>query len=117
MSATVRPAAPADRDLVTALLTRSWGTPIMVAAGEQFDASALPALIAWRDDKPVGLLTYRLHPDGLEVATIDAFTRHEGVGSLLLDAAIGTARDHNAPRLWLITTNDNLDALRFYQRR
>jgi len=24
---------------------------------------------------------------------------------------------HRCPRLWLVTTNDNVDALRFYQRR
>jgi hypothetical protein len=39
------------------------------------------------------------------------------VGSALLDAAAATARAEGCARLRLITTNDNLDALRFYQRR
>ncbi|XVV08195.1 GNAT family N-acetyltransferase [Actinoplanes sp. CA-131856] len=117
MTVTVRPAAPADRDLVTALLTRSWGTPTVVAHGVRYDASALPALIAWRDGEPAGLLTYRLGTDGLEIVTFDALTRHQGVGTALLDAVIKVAHDHHATRVWLITTNDNLDALRFYQRR
>ena len=33
------------------------------------------------------------------------------------DAIEALARDAGCTRLWLITTNDNVDALRFYQRR
>ncbi|MEU8816762.1 GNAT family N-acetyltransferase [Actinoplanes sp. NPDC048796] len=117
MTVTVRPAGPSDRDLVTGLLTRSWGSPIVVAHGVRYDASTLPALIARRDGAPAGLITYHLDGDGLEIVTFDALTRHEGVGTALLDAAVATARDLGAGRVWLITTNDNLDALRFYQRR
>ncbi|SNY52505.1 GNAT family N-acetyltransferase [Paractinoplanes atraurantiacus] len=117
MTVTVRAATPADRDLVATLLTRSWGSPIVVAHGVRYDASALPALIAWNDDTPAGLLTYRVDGDGLEIVTFDALTRHQGAGTALLTAAVARAREHRATRVWLITTNDNLDALRFYQRR
>jgi hypothetical protein len=39
------------------------------------------------------------------------------VGSALLAAVENHARADGFHRIWLITTNDNLDALRFYQRR
>lgn len=109
--------SPSDRDLVKTLLTRSWGTPIMVAHGVRYDASTLPALLARRDGEPVGLLTYRVDESGFEIASFDAFARREGIGTLLLGAAVDKAREHGAARVWLITTNDNLDAIRFYQRR
>jgi ribosomal protein S18 acetylase RimI-like enzyme len=49
--------------------------------------------------------------------TIDAFERRRGAGTALLEAVVADARAEGASRLWLITTNDNLDSLRFYQRR
>ena len=39
-----------------------------------------------------------------------------GAESLLLDAAATLARRAGWRRLWLVTTNDNTAALRFYQR-
>jgi len=113
MDVTVRPASPADREAIAALLTESWGAPVAVAHGVRYDAADLPALIAERDGRIAGLLTYTIGPDGLEVVTLDAVVRRAGVGGALLAAAAELAPG----RLWLVTTNDNLDALRFYQRR
>ena len=36
---------------------------------------------------------------------------------MLLEAAVNVAGSDRCHRAWLVTTNDNLDALRFYQRR
>ena len=113
MDVTVRPASPADREAIAALLTESWGAPVAVAHGVRYDTADLPALIAERDGRIAGLLTYTIGPDGLEVVTLDAVVRRAGVGGALLAAAAELAPG----RLWLVTTNDNLDALRFYQRR
>jgi ribosomal protein S18 acetylase RimI-like enzyme len=44
-------------------------------------------------------------------------SRREGIGTALLAAAADEARRARCARAWLITTNDNLDAVRFYQRR
>jgi ribosomal protein S18 acetylase RimI-like enzyme len=40
-----------------------------------------------------------------------------GVGSALLGAVEKVAADHGAKRVVVITSNDNLSALRFYQLR
>jgi ribosomal protein S18 acetylase RimI-like enzyme len=113
----IRPATAHDHHAIVDLYTRLRGTTIVVAHGVTYDMSTLPALLAYRHDRLAGLLTYTIRPDGLEVVTIDAVVRHTGVGGALLDAAADKAIEAGAPRLWLITTNDNLDALRFYQRR
>ncbi|TCC52541.1 GNAT family N-acetyltransferase [Kribbella capetownensis] len=113
----VRKATEADREAVVDLLTTAWGGTTVVAHGTVYDATTLPALVAEQDGRIVGLLTYTLADGDLEVVTIDAPVRHLGVGSALLTAAIEVAREAGVRRLWLITTNDNLDALRFYQRR
>jgi ribosomal protein S18 acetylase RimI-like enzyme len=99
------------------VLTSSWGETAVVAHGTAYRADALPALLAEQDGGIVGLLTYVLSNDGLEIVTLDALLQHSGIGTALLNAATDTARRAGAERLWLVTTNDNLDALRFYQRR
>jgi RimJ/RimL family protein N-acetyltransferase len=65
----------------------------------------------------VGLATIDICDRQCELVTLDAFHEGQGVGSLLLNAVTEEARRHECRRLWLITTNDNLGALRFYQRR
>jgi len=113
----VRAATAADHVAVVDLLTGSWGGTIAVAHGTVYDAAQLPALLAEHDGRIVGLLTYTMADGDLEVVTIDATEKHVGAGGALLAAATEIARQAGAGRLWLITTNDNLDALRFYQRR
>jgi GNAT superfamily N-acetyltransferase len=85
--------------------------------GRVEDSLAHPALVARRDGELAGVLTYVVDGDACEVLTLHTAERHGGVGTALLRAAEDLARDAGCTRLWLITTNDNVDALRFYQRR
>ena len=64
-----------------------------------------------------GFITCRLEEDQCEVISLDSFCQCLGVGSQLLKTVIEVARGHGCRRVWLITTNDNLNALGFYQRR
>jgi ribosomal protein S18 acetylase RimI-like enzyme len=82
--------------------------------GELVDALAHPQLIAGDSQ---GVLTYVIDGDACEILTLHAEPRHSGAGTALLDAVERIAREAGCTHLWLITTNDNVDALRFYQRR
>jgi GNAT superfamily N-acetyltransferase len=113
----VREAGAADHDAIVQVLMASWGSTTVVVHGSVYDAAQLPALLAERDGRVVGLLTYTIADHDLEVVSLDAVVPRAGVGGALLSAAADLGRRVNARRLWLITTNDNLDALRFYQRR
>ena len=64
-----------------------------------------------------GVLTWILAGSSMEVCTLHAARQWAGVGSALIAAALRVAEASGARRLWLVTTNDNVDALRFYQRR
>jgi Acetyltransferase (GNAT) family len=87
----------------------------VVASGELVDAAALPALVAGERQ---GLLTWRrLDQRTAELVTLDAVTQRRGIGSALLTALLERLRIEGLARLRVTTTNDNLDALRFYQRR
>ena len=113
----IRPATDSDRPEIERVLTESWGSPTVIGHGVEYHAARLPALLAERDGTVVGLLTHHVAGDSLEIVSIDALPRHGGVGTALLTAVTDLAREAGLRRLWLITTNDNLDALRFYQRR
>ncbi len=117
-----RPAVAGDREWIERTLVDRWGSTIVVSRGERQDAAALAAIVAVdatdaHEPERIGLLTYRVDPEGLEVVTLDALRPGAGVGVALVDGATQIARNARATRLWLTTTNDNLRALRFYQRR
>jgi ribosomal protein S18 acetylase RimI-like enzyme len=112
----VRPVTDEDRPAVVDILTRSWGATSIAAHGVLYDAATLPGLIATQSGRAVGLLTFHVEDRDWEVVTLDAVDSGRGIGTALLRSVEQAARAAGARRLWLITTNDNTRALRFYQR-
>jgi GNAT superfamily N-acetyltransferase len=76
-----------------------------------------PALVAERDGALAGVLTYVIAGDDCEILTLHAAQRRAGAGTALVEAVERVAGERGCRRLWVLTTNDNVDALRFYQRR
>lgn len=113
----VRAMTDADSGWAYALIDASWGGLTMVSRGVRYDLRRLPGLVAWLDGARAGLLTYRIDGDECEVLSINSVVRGVGVGSALLRAVEDEARSAGCRRVFLITTNDNTPALRFYQRR
>jgi GNAT superfamily N-acetyltransferase len=100
-----------------AFLTERWGATVVVSRGRLHDALSLPGFVASLAGGRVGLATFRVEDDECELVTLDSEIEGRGVGSALIEAVKQEAVRHGCRRLWLITTNDNLHALRFYQRR
>jgi GNAT superfamily N-acetyltransferase len=106
---------PEDRAWVAHLVDDEWGLPVVSISGS-YDPAALPGLVAVANGALVGAITYHCAGDTCEIITLNALTPGHGVGSALLAAARQTA-DNAGHRLWLITTNENVRAIEFYQRR
>ncbi len=79
-------------------------------------AHELPGFVAHEHGEALGLATYTLDGGECEIVTIDSLVEGRGVGSALLEAVAEAARRAGCRRVWLVTTNDNLPALRFYQK-
>ena len=94
-----------------------WGALEVVSRGRVHDPSALSGFAVHAGADLVGLATYRIDGTECELVTLDALAEGVGVGTSLVEAVAAAARRSGCTRLWLITTNDNLRALRFYQRR
>jgi ribosomal protein S18 acetylase RimI-like enzyme len=89
-----------------------WGARIVVAHGVVHQPESLEGFVVEDGGRRVGLLTYLARDDACEIVTIDAFEPGRGIGTALLDSV--KALGHR--RLWLVTTNDNIRAQRFYER-
>lgn len=86
--------------------------------GELVDATARPALVAEQENGSLaGVLTYDVVGERCEILTLHAATQWGGAGTALVDAVRGVAARAGCRTLWVLTTNDNTDGLRFYQRR
>jgi ribosomal protein S18 acetylase RimI-like enzyme len=96
------------------LLAASWGG-VVARRGALVEPRLLPGLVALHDDEPVGLVTFLLAAGRCEIVTIDARVRRSGVGGLLIHGVADRARTTAATALWLITTDDNLGAIAFYE--
>ena len=114
---TVVPLGPAHRDWANALLTENWGATQIISRGVLHDAAHLPGFVALRSDVPSGLATYHHTGTDCELVSLDSTTAGAGIGTALIGAVRAHAIATGCRRVWLITTNDNLAALRFYQRR
>lgn len=106
-----------DRQWVEQTIKEDWGDPFVVAHGKVYHPQNLPGFVAILKGKRVGLLTYTFENESCEIITLNSTRPGIGIGSVLIQSVAQAARDANCKRLWLITTNDNLHALGFYQKR
>jgi N-acetylglutamate synthase-like GNAT family acetyltransferase len=112
----VRAATPADRDWIGEILDDVSARRV-ARNGELVEAFDHPMLIAETDEGPAGVLTYIVRDDTCEILTLHAIKQWRGAGTALIARVRSVAAEAGCHRLWLVTTNDNVDALRFYQRR
>ena len=115
----VHEAGDAERETVRALFARDFGRSQLIAFGEVMNVDEMPALVAVMHEEVSGALAYRLLGDGLHIVALatDALWQRSGVGGHLVAEAELFARRLSLTRVIVTTTNDNLPALYFYQRR
>lgn len=112
-----RPESADDVAWVVAACRTEWGGDVMISGGRTVAFREAEALIARAGHEKVGLLTYVTGATEWELLSVNAFARNVGVGTALLERVKQLARAAGVSKLWTVTSNDNLEALRFYQRR
>jgi ribosomal protein S18 acetylase RimI-like enzyme len=113
----IRPVDSDDGEWIAQFITERWGAEFVVAHYEVFQCRDLPGFIAVDGEDKIGLLTYKIVADDCEIVSLDSLQPCMGIGTGLIDAVKAAARESGCKRLWLVTTNDNMNALRFYQKR
>jgi GNAT superfamily N-acetyltransferase len=113
----VCPLEAQDRDSLGALVSEHWAGETVISRGRVHHPRELDGYVAEAHGEPVGFISYFIEAGECEVVVLLALRQGQGVGTALLQAVRRQAQRHGCRRVWLITTNDNLRALRFYQRR
>ena len=113
----INPISSDDRKWIPAFITSRWGSERVIVHDTIYYPADLPGFVAREGDEIMGLVTFVIESAACEIVSLDSLLRGRGTGTALIDAVKDAAIRQNCDRLWLITTNDNLDALRFYQRR
>ena len=114
---TLRPLMPADVPRLRRIWKENWGDEFLVVRGVVYYPDALSGFIAFDGHECVGEITYTLSNGDCEIVSLDSVREGQGLGTRLITAAVEEARQQNCRRVFLITTNDNLNALGFYQKR
>ena len=117
MASNLRRLTPSDLPPLRQFLIEHWGGEEIIARGIIYYPGQLDGFVVEDENEWVGLVTLFIKDDECEVTSLDSLREGKGIGTRLIDKAIEEARAGNCKRLFLITTNDNLHALGFYQKR
>ena len=107
----------ANRPLMHAFLREHWFSTTMVLRGREIDMTQAEGFFAQEGEHILGLVTYLVTGDVLEILSLDSLRENQGIGSALLARVVREAEALGLAKIVLITTNDNLRALQFYQKR
>ena len=106
-----------DINWIRQVIEKEWASNKVVSREKVYFVDRLPGFIAIQKNKRVGLLTYNIENEECEIITINSVIENRGIGSDLLDEIEKYSSSIGCKRIWLITTNDNLKAVRFYQKK
>jgi ribosomal protein S18 acetylase RimI-like enzyme len=107
-----------DKEKATAYFLENWGSPEMVISTGIYRCDELPGFAAIdSNNEIIGLITFVDRGKKREIISLDASMEGQGIGSALLLTAETDAKEKGVLQVVLATTNDNLNALRFYQKR
>ena len=113
----IRPVTPEDREWIAEMIGTAFGSVRLISNEHLLDdASLLDGFVAEIDARPIGCALVDDVDGDTELVALVTTYRGAGVGAGLLDAVVERGRRDGWKRLWLVTSNDNTDAIRVYQR-
>ena len=109
--------SPENREQVNDFISSHWFSTDMVVRGEKVDMTVLDGFVLFENEAIIGLVTYRITGNECEIMSLDSLKEKQGIGTALMNKVIERAPKLNCTKVKLITTNDNINAIRFYQKR
>ncbi|EJR66265.1 hypothetical protein IIO_00881 [Bacillus cereus VD115] len=113
----IKKITPTMKETIRMFMCENWGSSLMVSRGKGHQLEELPGFVAFSDDRIIGIITYEVTGKLCEIVSLDSFEERKGIGTKLVDCVLQVAQEAQCQGVWLITTNDNMNALRFYQKR
>ena len=107
-----------DGEEIYGFLHDHWSSHEIVSLKKVHDATLLEGFIAPSPAGDLnGLITLDVTDHGCEIVTMNSVYKGRGTGTNLMSCAEIFARETSCKRLWLVTSNDNVEAMAFYMRR
>ncbi|MBN1301331.1 MAG: GNAT family N-acetyltransferase [Melioribacteraceae bacterium] len=116
MNITYRKINDSDREWIEEFIKEHWRSGQVVVHKTVYAPGELQGFVAQKEGRNVGLITYVFESDSCEIVTLNSVIEDRGIGSHLVDLVKKEAITNNCGRLWLVTTNDNIKCIYFYQR-
>lgn len=113
----IRPLNTSLRRWAHDFIDREWGPPGIVTRGKLHDTANLSGFVAVENNTPIGLITFHIEGNECEITSLNSLKEKQGIGSSLVDAVVKESKVRGCRCVLVVTTNDNMDALRFYQKR
>jgi ribosomal protein S18 acetylase RimI-like enzyme len=89
----------------------------MITRGNVYHPEQLEGFVVEDGEEWFGLVIFFIKDHECEITSLDSLREWQGIGFTLIDKTLKEARARNCKRLFLISTNDNLRVLAFYQKR
>ena len=106
-----------NRGFINEFIKQHWYTTTMIVRGKEIDMAKTEGFYVAEGDSIIGLITYIMYDDTLEIISLDSLRKCQGIGSQLLDTVVREAQKVGCKKIVLVTTNDNIYAMKFYQKR
>lgn len=106
-----------NQEEALSFIAAQWGGLTMILRGQVIDMTKAKGVCAYLDGALVGLATYQIEHEALELTSLDSLAENRGIGTGLIQRIISIAKKAGCICVQLITTNDNMNALLFYQKR
>lgn len=106
------------KDKIIHFFVQHWGSTEMVISTGIYDCSQLEGYACFNDQQEMmGLITYIIRHQECEIISLDSVEEGKGIGTRLVQEVEHSALTKDCRIMTLITTNDHLHALKFYQKR
>jgi ribosomal protein S18 acetylase RimI-like enzyme len=106
-----------NREHINSFIAEHWFSTDMIIRGTIIDMTKVDGIVALENNDIIGLLTYTIHENVCEITSLDSLLRGKGIGTTLINKLLSIAKEANCNKVIVVTTNDNINAIRFYQKR
>lgn len=106
-----------NRKDVTDFIIKHWLSAEMVIRGGIVDMTEVDGIAVLENKKIIALLTFVVNGNVCEIISLDSLAERKGIGTSMIEKIIAFARQKHCKKVIVVTTNDNMNAIRFYQKR
>ena len=81
-----------NRKAINDFIMKHWYTTKMIIRGNEIDMTTVEGVVAFEEDEIIGLVTYMLCDDTMEITSLDSMCENQGLGTTLLNHAVSIAK-------------------------